>query len=201
MLRSSEFHKDFFALRISVHEIGVTGLNFVKNISVDALSALLFEPNNSLFSWKSTNQTVVRFRLERENEHSFVVSTETDCVLSCTCVRCLDPVSVSLPLDFSIRMLEKEHFQSDADPVDFIFESSEIDSDKDDNPQVGYFSDKSIDLGIILRDQIFLKVPDYPQCGMAKGSSHAICNKSLPLPQAKREPRENPFVKLLYKTK
>lgn len=197
MLSSLEFHKDFKAWRVSTHEIGVSGFNFSQNISQEALTALLFEPNNQDFSWRAEEEALVNFKLERENDHSFIVFIKTNLLLSNPCVRCLDPVSLPLNLDFSVRMLEKEHFGSDEDNFSCLTEDDFLDNNE---ALVGYFSHKCIDLGIILRDQIFLEVPDYPQCGMGKDAV-ATCNKSLPLTKNQDGQQENPFVKLFRKSK
>src|SRR5258705_48317 len=77
---------------------------------------------------------------------------------------------------------------------DWQFDSTEVDMNEDNESVVGYFSDKCIDLGIILRDQIFLDLPDYPQCGPVNGDTKASCSKILPLEGD--QIRDNPFVKL-----
>lgn len=203
MLSSAEFHRDFLAFRISTHEIGVNGLKFARNVSPQALSALIFEPQNEAFSWHAQGETVVHYSLERENDHSFRINVSGELTLSCACVRCLDPVVHRFSVALTMRMLEKEHLSSHDDEVsEWQFDSAEIDMSLDGDAPVGYFSDKCIDLGVILREQIFLQVPDYPQCGSLNGSSTASCGKSLPLLREGEDAnRDNPFVKLLSKTR
>lgn len=200
MLSSSLFHQEFLPLRISTHEIGITGQKFSHALSLAALNALLFEPKNELFSWSALSGATVNFFLERENEHTFKVGIQTNLLLSCACVRCLTPVPMSIPIDFFIRMLQKERFaQPDDEFGDLHFDTEELEIDADEDSLVGYFSDKCIDLGIILRDQIFLQVPDYPQC--KDGGQTDGCRKDLSLVQQDTDggQKENPFVKLFSK--
>lgn len=200
MLLSAVFHKEFVPLRISTHEIGITGQKFSRTFSAEALSALIFEPKNELFSWKAVDSAEVHFYLERENDHTFKIEIDVELTLSCACVRCLSPVSMRIPIDFKIRMLQKERFAPAHDIDDIHFESEELEIDSDEDSLVGYFSDKSIDLGIILRDQIFLQVPDYPQC-KNDGQGSETCRKNLSLLQQDDEDgqQKNPFVTLFSK--
>lgn len=203
MLSSAEFHKDFLALRVATHEIGVNGFDFTHEISADALSALIFEPNNATFSWKACKITTAHFHLERENDHAFKAKVRLTANLTCTCVRCLNEVSYICSLDFEIRLLEMEHLGIDeSTALGWSADTFEVDLSAEDEALVGYFSEKSIDLGLILRDQIFLQVPDYPHCGISNDALHASGCKTLPIESVEDEKRHNnPFVKLFGKTK
>jgi uncharacterized metal-binding protein YceD (DUF177 family) len=203
MLSSSEFHKDFLAFKISAREIGVHGLSFVRDLSKEALSALIFEPKNEEFSWRAQGPTILHSRLERENDHSFAVHLSAEVQLYCVCVRCLSPVNHSLSVCFFIRMLEREHLRgrnTNYENWQFESESVAINLDEEDL-SVGYFSEQCIDLGVILREQIFMLVPDYPQCGSTNGSLEASCDKALLVLPNDDGHRESPFVKLFNKIK
>jgi uncharacterized metal-binding protein YceD (DUF177 family) len=201
MLSSLSFHKDFSALRFSTHDIGVVGVSLKQSISAEAISALIFEPHNQDFTWVAQKPAELHLEIERENDHCFKVHVQATLVLNNTCVRCLKPVSKPFCLDFLIRMMEKKHLGLD-DNYDSLAEggSIEIDISKDDEDLVGYFSGTCIDLGIILRDQIFLEVPDYPQCDGAECSLPLSGIKGLNALDRDDERGNNPFVKLLKKT-
>lgn len=192
MLSSLEFHKDFSPLRVSTNEIGVDGLKLKQTLSVAAMDALLFEPSDPDFCFKSRAPLTLSCLLERENEHSFKVSLQGDLTLYTLCGSCLDPMDIPCPIDFHIRMMEEEHIFG---PEDLSFDSADV---KGDDPLVGYFRDRCIDLGIILREQIFLQMPDYPQCAGVDGSFRA-CNKSLLASDENSLRNDNPFVKLFKK--
>lgn len=197
MLSSVSFHKDFAGFRFATHEIGVVGASFKRDITPEALSALIHEPQRGEFFWRGHQNTQVSCSIERENDHCFKIAMGAVVVLLNTCGRCLNPLTQSFTLDFSIRMLNKQHLGL----VDPEGEGAniEIDMSKEDDEVVGYFSGTCIDLGIILRDQIFLEVPDYPQCGgahcslpLSSGGYYALDHNA--------EHGNNPFAKLLKRT-
>lgn len=147
------------------------GCKFARQLSHGALSALLFEANNELFSWKAHDPVELRFVLMRENDHSFNVSIQAEFTLYSSCVRCLETMGHRFFLDFSILMLDGNHFGEKDEPgAIWQFDSEEVDISSDEELSVGYFTDHCIDLGVILRDQIFYEAPDYPHCADENGS-------------------------------
>lgn len=188
---SAEFHRDFIPFKISTSEIGVSDYSASRTLSVAAIDAMLREPTLPEFSWHATKDAMVHFTIERENDHSFIVHVKTWVSLSSLCVRCLNPVEYELSLDFSERMLEKEHLGIDAEDLSFDSEES-----GDEEDLVGYFANQCIDVGVILRDQVFFCVPDYPHCPQENESS-ARCGEVSHLDKD----NENPFVKFFNKTK
>lgn len=194
MLSSSQFHSDFATWTVSTHEIGINGLKLSRVISTDALSALLKEQNNELFSWRLVEPSQADFIITRENK-SFKVQLCCNLVLSCSCVRCLEPVGFKLALDFEITMMEGTELGPDEIPGDYSFDSDCVESTTNDDTAVGYFFGRTIDLGLILREQIFLEVPDYPECQSPKAMAEATCKPAIALLSTPVSTRENPFVK------
>lgn len=168
--------------------MGVDGLKLTQSISQEAIDALLFEPNDPEFSFKSRELAEIFCLIERENDHSFLVHMKACLKLFSLCGRCLEPLDIPCELDFSIRMLESEHLGED---TECSFDSADL---LGEEQTVGYFSDRCIDLGLILRDQIYLQMPDYPQCA----SDVTDCNKSLARANESSQ-QTNPFVKLFKK--
>ena len=196
MISSADFHKDFSSLHIATHEIGVGGMKLVQTLSPNTLSALLFEPNNQMFSWQAMIPVAISFDLERENAHSFKVAIAGVFTLNSVCVGCLEPLEHQFSLDFSIRMLEKEHFVTHAtESTEWKFDSDELDMSIDESLSVGYFANHCIDLGVLLRDQIFYEAPDYPHC---LSCNHRSTKADLEDDERKQN---NPFLKLLNKTR
>jgi uncharacterized metal-binding protein YceD (DUF177 family) len=185
MFSSSQFHSDFATWIISTHEIGITGLNLTRSLSTDALSALIKEPHDDLFSWELLEATQAKFIISQENAQVFKVHIKSPLVLKCSCVRCLEPVNYNLDINFVITMMQGSELSADEIPGDYSF-----DSDCEDSQEhaVGYFFGNTIDLGLILREQIFLEVPDYPEC-------QATCKQADALLSTQMSTRENPFVK------
>jgi uncharacterized metal-binding protein YceD (DUF177 family) len=201
MLSSTEFHKAFASLRIHINEIGITGLRFVHELQKDAICALLYEPKNPGFSWRGIENTKLSFSLERENDHSFLVKVVGEIALACSCVRCLSELRFCFPMDFSTRMLEMEHLGIDENAALGWLDATEIDlSEQEDH--VGYFCERTLDLGLIVRDQIFLLTPDYPHCDMSKDALQASrCKVLSPFLNEADQLRDNPFAKKFGKTK
>lgn len=196
MLSSAQFHSDFKALIVSTSEIGVLGLQLERELKAQALTSLLAE-SDAIFSWQALEPATVRFEIEQESTHAFLVHVKARLTLQCACVRCLTPIAHAIVLNFSIRMLEDEDKKKEEETLNELA----LDSDsvlEEGEFSVGYFSGRSIDLGLILREQIFLEVPDYPRCGGELAISKKSCELSLAEREIK-EVRENPFVKLFKK--
>ncbi len=207
MVSSTDFHKDFAELMIATSEIGVTGLRFDLDLKAEAISALLNEPNLPMFSWRAAENAALKFKLERENDHSFLVEVTGKIPLTCACVRCLGEVHHTVTLDFMVRMLEMEHLGMDEDAaLGWRNEVIEMDltseDDEDDDSRVGYFRARTLDLGIIMRDQLFLMTPDYPHCDMDDDALVASRCKVLSSTGNESDQfKDNPFVKKFGKTK
>lgn len=207
MLTSIQFHKDFAALRLSTNEVGVAGLRLSPVLSVEAMDAMLVEHKNPQFSWRAFSPAKIDFSLERESDYAFIVHVEANIELVCTCVRCLNDLTYDVPLSFSIRMLEMEHLGLDEETAfgwkSAVIEMTDEDGEENDEDDdlVGYFAKRVLDLGIIVRDQIFLLVPDYPHCGMSKDALHASRCKDLSATAVETDRmKDNPFVKKFGKT-
>ncbi len=198
MLSSANFHKDFKSFNISTHEVGVLGLLFEREISSEALSALINEPGKGIFSWTAKAPVSVRFALEQESGQAFRLQLKGSLALFSACSKCLSDLEHQIDLDLTMRLLEQEVVDDVSSGLDLAFDS---DSAQDENESVvGYFTKMSIDLALILREQIFLTVPDYPQCGGVLAVVKEACGPGsfLTSPDDGRA-RENPFIKLLRK--
>lgn len=196
MLSSSKFHTDFKSLIVSTQEIGIMGLKLEQEIKPLALTNLLAEEDQT-FSWIAKDPTLVTFSIERENAHAFIVHVEASLLLHCACVRCLKIVPFRFPLTFSIRMIEdEEKHLREHEPGELTLDSDSLIDEND--YLVGYFSKKAIDLGLILREQIFLEVPDYPKCGGKWAIEKNACEIRL-IESEEESVRENPFIKLFKK--
>jgi uncharacterized metal-binding protein YceD (DUF177 family) len=195
MLSSSQFHSDFATWAVSTHEVGVNGLKLSRLISIESFNAAFKEAGNELFSWQLVEASTIDFILTQENDKAFKVHACADLRVRCACVRCLEPVDFKLALDFGITMMEGSELGPDQTPGDYAFDSDCVESLTEDDNAVGYFLGRTIDLGLILREQIFLEVPDYPECQSPKAMGEATCKLATALLSTQMSTRENPFVK------
>lgn len=195
MLSSSQFHNDFATWAVSTHEIGINGLKLSRNLSIEAFNNLLKEQHDDLFSWELVQPTHADFFITRENDKAFKVQMNCDLIVRCPCVRCLEPVNYKLAIDFVITMMEGTELGPDEIPGDYSFDSDSVETNDDTETAVGYFFGRTIDLGLILREQIFLEAPDYPECQSPKAMAQATCKPAAALLSKEVSTRENPFVK------
>jgi uncharacterized metal-binding protein YceD (DUF177 family) len=197
MLSSTDFHGEFSALRVATSEIGPLGLTLDKKISAEAFNALVLEPNND-FCWSTEEGFAFFGRVEKESEDSFKVSVKATIKANVACVRCFKPLSYLIDLSFSVRMIHEDEASED---TDFLEQSSfsqigQLDSDQE--IAVTHFVGNKIDLGIIVREQFFFSVPDYPRCNDAQAEPKRTCAADVLLKSSEAQ-RENPFVKFFKK--
>lgn len=197
MLSSADFHSDFKSWMVSTHEVGVIGLLFERDISDETLSALLKEKDRGIFSWRAQGPSRVRFSLSQEGAQAFKLDLVGTLRLCSACTKCLNEIEHIIELKLHMRLLEQEVVHDEDEDEELVFDSDSLGDENDS--VVGYFSKKSIDLGLILREQIFFSVPDYPYCGGPLAVEKRDCRVLL-LTSSDDTPRESPFMKLLKKT-
>lgn len=197
MLSSADFHSDFKSWTVSTHEVGVIGLLFERYVPDETLTALLKEKDRGIFSWKAKGPSLVRFSLNQEGTQAFTLTLAGTLHLCSACTKCLNEIEHEIELKLHMRLLEQEVVHNEDKDDELVFDSDSLDDENDS--VVGYFSKKSIDLGLILREQIFFSVPDYPYCGGPFAVEKEDCRVLL-LTSSDDKPRESPFMKLLKKT-
>lgn len=197
MLCSREFHKDFASFTVSPEEIGLLGLSLQLALSAEALSSLILEEKKDIFAWRAEAKSLVSFSLRQEMTSSFVLNLAGNFRLSSSCCKCLDPVEYEFSINHKMRLLPKVD-QSLKDEF-LAFGSNALSEELDDS--LSYFEPKCIDLGIILREQIFLTVPDYPCCGDEHAVVKEKCAPPTVMSAAEKSAKSNPFVKWLENKK
>jgi uncharacterized metal-binding protein YceD (DUF177 family) len=184
MFSSSEFHKDFSAWVFSTQEISIHGLEITRELSIEALNALIKEPHDDVFSWRSESPALIQFNLIRENNTTYKLICSGELCLFCPCIRCLEPAHYTLKSNFELSLFHQENLPQSP------FEGDNALGDDEKDHAVSYFYNHTIDLALILREHIFLEIPDYPHCD-------ATCKPAQALLDSTMSTRENPFVKLL----
>lgn len=182
-MKPDRTYPDLEALKVSTSEIGASPFELRGELSASSVSFLLLEPTRQDYSWQARESFSPVFSLTRENNHTFKVLGQARLVLANSCVRCLELVDHEIKLDFTLRLLEKRENQREA-----------LDFDYNSDYTVEYFSNRQIDLAQILREQIFLALPDYPQCSVG-------CETFIPLANVDegKVGKQNPFLKFLEK--
>lgn len=194
MLSSASFHSDFKSWHVSTHEVGVIGVSLEQSLSLEALSALIYEKDRGLFGWAAKNPHSVHFKITQEGTDAFKLELKGVLRLFSSCTKCLEEIEHEIDVSVSMRLLEQT--LPDQERQELLFDSDALEDV--DEAVVGYFYQKSIDLGLILREQIFLSVPDYPHCGIAPAVKKEACERSFLVPTDDK-PQKNPFMTLLNK--
>lgn len=181
MLKSNDFHPEFNKFRIPIHEVSDRGLDITLSVSPLALNELIKEPNQP-FSWHANEAFSICFRLDRESEEFFKIKISVNTKLYYPCNNCLNNTPYLISIDYLLFMMPEE-------PEKFDIEG-------DDEITVSYFSNNIIDLGLILREQIFIEVPNYPKCGCPLSLTDTPCQNDLTRAFNNAVSiRENPFVR------
>lgn len=197
---SREFHKDLSSFTLLTSEINAIGLAFSKEIKAESLNCLLKE--NSNFCWYTNKSSLPVFFIKEESEQSYVLEIKAKFNLFCSCVRCLKEIEHELDLDFKIRLLDKEKILDESDNLnsEIFFADTNFANSYENEIPVSYFSKDLIDLALILREQIFLELPDYPACGNGFALNKSKCQLDfINISDNKRLNFNNPFFKLLEK--
>ena len=198
---SREFHKDLSSFTLLTSEINAIGLSFSKEIKAESLNCLLKEENSD-FCWHTNSSSLPVFFIKEESEQSYVLEIKARFNLLCSCVRCLKNIEHELNLDFKIRLLDKEKILDESDDLscEIFFADTNLASSYENEMPVSYFSKDRIDLALILREQIFLELPDYPACGNRFALNKSKCQLDfINISDNETLNFNNPFFKLLEK--
>lgn len=197
---STDFHKNLSAFVILTSEVGLKGFRLEKEIGIEPLNCMLKESSERP-SWHAKKPICPSFLIEKESEQSYLVLAKVNLELFYPCVRCLEEVQHDFNFDFKIRMLPGKKLSLDelTEFSDEKFFSTDDLNSEDSALAVGYFSDQKIDLALILREQIFLELPDYPSCKSDKMINSNPCRMDFIDISDSEFKLQNPFVKFFNK--
>lgn len=157
-------------LRIDVKEIPPEGLDLVESLEPAAVHV----QDSDEFTLEKGG--TLRCRVELRDEDTVAVSGQLLARLGLVCGRCLDPFAHEVDQKLELFLLPHREGQEEEDEV----ELSERDM------VVGYYRDRRIDLGEMVREQLFLGVPMKrlcregckglcPRCGINKNRDSCDC--------------------------
>lgn len=163
-------------MRVNIDEIKESGLERSWDVSREQLDVVVREDRAG---YRAAGPARVSARLEKLARR-VRLRAATRAELTCPCGRCLDSVTLAVPVDFELSLVPDE----EAPPS-----SREAGRDRDEGPAGGSFRaeeadeeryrGKVIDLDPILREQILLSLPAYPVCRESCKGLCSVCGQNL----------------------
>jgi len=152
-------------LRIRIDQISPMGLVVKEELSLELIFDLLKEPKNQ-FAWQPFKSAHIHLNMKPEKD-AICLQGQGAFYLSCACVRCLNDVPFLINLQLNLRLFAKEK-EAALEPH-LVMESLEIEADstfasEDQDLTTAYYENKTIDLAVVIREQLFLDLPLYPAC-------------------------------------
>lgn len=165
-------------MRINIDEIGEHGFDLEEKLSRAWLDGILAVDRYSLFS--ATGPAQLTAHLEKV-EDSVLLRASTSPKVTTECARCLKPVELTVPVDFTLSLVPEVHATGRRGQEDDragpeaagrgSFDPTEADEET--------FTGRSIDLEPLVREQILLSLPMESLCRESCKGLCAACGQDL----------------------
>jgi uncharacterized protein len=99
--------------------------------------------------------------------------------LSVPCGRCLQPVTVAVPLDFTLTFVPEEDYRTPAERSEDHGKAEVAGSFEPPLADEETYAGKEIDLDPVVREQLILALPPYPVCTDACKGLCPVCGTNL----------------------
>jgi len=162
-------------MRVNIDEIKEAGLDRRWDVARDDLEAIVL---GDRAGWHARGPAHVDVHLDKV-ERRVLVTARATAELEAECRRCLRPVTSDVPVEFELTMVPSDEYQDEGRGTE----------DKTHHPVAGSFAaeeaeeevytGKVIDLDPILREQVLLALPAYPECGEACKGLCSVCGGNL----------------------
>lgn len=153
-------------LRIPVDEIREEGTRVKERLPAAWVTDTLADPAEE--PWTAGGDAEIDLTLTRDETVRVKGLAHFD--LLHTCVRCLEPIPFELDLDLDLRLVRSEDLGGVVpDDVALDYGLSDALSEPAETlnleeGEVAAFDGRTVDLGAVLREQIFLELPMHPSC-------------------------------------
>lgn len=192
IIRQQTIAKGPKSFYIKADQIPVQGVVVSEALDPVYVSALLTEDNHESFRAVAK----VQFEATLTPEASWIrLNAAGNFALAHSCVRCLNDVVFHLPLRLNLRLVAAT---AAAQKIDADLEMGlEVISEDDADLSCFSYENGTIDLGAIVREQLFLELPSYPACDGAWAEPKQAC-AFIPVETATVDdrPPAHPFAKL-----
>ena len=145
-------------MKVNVADIKSEGLETSFSLSREELEGVLEDPKGEISA--AAGGLSVKARLDRLSDTIFVKG-QIVADVGYTCVRCTADKSLDLAIDLHAVLMPRpgaagHPFEEDEDGVELSAEDLDV----------TFYEGTEIDLNDIVREAIYLKMPDYPSCGV-----------------------------------
>ncbi len=150
-------------MNIRIDDITSEGLCFDTPVQQSRLDATLTDANTGCRALASVGVDV---RLTKAGER-IIVEGDLRTSLEVACRRCLGPIEVGLPVSFRMDLVPMRAGSRPEQDSSGQEIGEEVDSEGSftlDSADREYYDGDTIDMWPILREQLFLALPDYPLC-------------------------------------
>lgn len=162
-------------MRVNIDEIKEAGLRRSWDVAREQVDEMVA---GDQAGYRARGPTHVDAKLEKI-ERRVRVDAHGKAELTVPCGRCLQPVSIDLPVDFELTLVPADEYEDvprgekdqSTGPVAGSFESAQADED--------VYSGKVIDLDPIVREQMLLALPSYPVCREDCKGLCSVCGANL----------------------
>lgn len=159
---------------VKIEEIQEKGLELTEPVSLELLTSAL-EPSEG---FKVTQPGAISVRFKKVAGRVFLTGNlKTELVAPCK--RCLADVRLGLPVNFSLRMVDKTQLDHSAAEEDDDNKDESAGSFDLDQADAEPFDGKTIDLDPIIREQVLLALPVSVLCREDCKGLCTVCGQDL----------------------
>jgi uncharacterized protein len=164
-------------MRVNIDEIKEGGLDRTWDFTPGRLDEILA---GDPAGYRARAPARVSAHLERLGER-VLLRARTRADLGAPCGRCLAPVAVPLPVEFSLTFVpvEKPRHGGEREPGADRGKLRPAGSFGDANLNEEWYAGREIDLGPVVREQILLALPPYPLCREDCKGLCPVCGQNL----------------------
>ncbi len=161
-------------MRVKIEEIQDKGLELDAPVSLELLSEALVPSEG----FTALNAGKVALRFKRVAGRVFV-NGQMKAELIAPCKRCTKDVNLSIPINFSLRMVDKTQFDRASSEDDDTGDNESAGSFDLDQVDAEPFDGKAIDLDPIIREQVLLALPVSVLCREDCKGLCTVCGEDL----------------------
>jgi uncharacterized protein len=162
-------------MRVNTDEIKEAGLDRRWDVTREVLDSMV---QGDRAGWRARGAAHLDVRFEKVERRVLVTGTAR-AELDGECSRCLTPVSLDLPVDFTLTLVPADEYEDKAGagedrshhPVAGSFDAGDAEED--------VYTGKVIDLDPIVREQVLLALPGYPVCQDGCKGLCSVCGTNL----------------------
>jgi uncharacterized protein len=163
-------------MRVNIDEIKEVGLQRDWDLTREFVDEIVREDNAGYRSRATAHVAAHLMMVDRR----VFLKAHSQASLTAPCSRCLTPVSIDVPVDFTLTFVPKDRgARPDVGPGEEDARGHSHASFAPDSADEETFAGKTIDLDPVVREQILLALPSYPVCRESCKGLCSVCGTNL----------------------